>query len=123
MQQLLAQASALATIPSADKTVLTAAILEAVANSIAAMNAIIAESTSTADVQKVGGHGGGAGGGRRLGPGRAGWLASELLVAALRFAAATPPDPCPFFPSPLPPLPAPPWPGHGGGPDGALRQH
>lgn len=58
VQSLITQANALATsIPTSELTTLTAAMLEAVANSIAAMNAIIANSNSVDDVMKVRGGG------------------------------------------------------------------
>ena len=57
MQSLIQSAATLATssIPAEQLTTVTPAMLEAVANSIAALNAIVATSSSVEDVQKVGG--------------------------------------------------------------------
>ncbi len=59
VQQLvqIANTLAAASIPPAELTTLSSAVLEAVANSMAAMNSLIETSDSVEAVQKVGGHG------------------------------------------------------------------
>lgn len=59
IESLIQSAAALATssIPAEQLTTITPALLEAVANSIASLNAIVVSSTSVADIQKVGASG------------------------------------------------------------------